>query len=144
MSGISEPIVVEQFISRSVGDVWNALTKWDIMIKWYFENIPAFESKVGFETQFPVQSETRTFTHVWKVTGVDEFKSIDCNWSYTEYEGDCNVRFEVEPQHNGTLVRVISTVLSEFPSDIPEFEPESCRGGWTYFLNERLKPFMEQ
>ena len=66
-----EPIVVEQTFNASIETVWNAITDIDQMRQWYFENIPSFEPKVGFETQFNVQCQGRDFLHMWKVTELE-------------------------------------------------------------------------
>lgn len=142
MSDRTQSIIVEQELSNPVEEVWNALTVHDLMLQWFFEDLPSFEAKVGFKTQFPVKSETRTFTHIWEVIKVDVLKSITLDWSYIEYPGNAQVRFEIEAREEGSLIRVINSNLSSFPDDIPEFQTESCRAGWTYFLQERLKAFM--
>ena len=63
---------------------------------WFFNNIPSFEAKAGFKTQFNVQSENRNFMHLWTVVDVIPFKKIICNWKYQNIEGDSNVTFELE------------------------------------------------
>jgi len=40
------------------------------------------------------------------------------------------------------MLRVIVSVLADFPEHIPEFETESCQMGWQYFLGIRLKTFL--
>jgi hypothetical protein len=35
-------------------------------------------------------------------------------------------------------------VLEDFPDDIPEFRRESCIGGWNYFINHRLKEYLDK
>ena len=42
------------------------------------------------------------------------------------------------------MLRVIVTVLEDFPDNIPEFETESCRMGWQYFLGQQLKEFLKK
>ncbi|MFT4525202.1 MAG: hypothetical protein ACI85F_001355 [Bacteroidia bacterium] len=117
----TESIIVEQFLFCSV-NVWDALTKHEIMIQWFFEDLPSFEPRVGFKTQFPVHSETRTFTHVWEILEVDPSKSITLDWSYIEYPGNAQVKFEIEAEEEGSLIRVINSNLASFPDDIPEFQ----------------------
>ena len=88
MKTTDPPIVVDCKISGSRQQLWEAITVRDKMIEWYFSNIPAFEARVGFSTQFPVQSESRTFTHIWNVTEVVPRQSITYHWTYTEYPGE--------------------------------------------------------
>jgi len=74
MKKTDEPIIVEQTFQTSIENVWKSITKIDQMHQWYFENIPTFEAKIGFETQFNVQSQDRDFLHLWKITEVIPFK----------------------------------------------------------------------
>ena len=58
-----EPIVVEELYDASIDRVWAAITEWDQMIQWFFDNIPAFNPRVGFKTKFNVNSVGRNFLH---------------------------------------------------------------------------------
>ncbi len=58
-----KPIIVEQTFNSSIDTVWNSITEIDQMRQWYFENIPSFKPKVGFETH-NVQSQNRNFLHM--------------------------------------------------------------------------------
>ena len=89
------PIIVEQTFQTSPELLWNAIATQKEMVQWYFENIPAFVASVGFETQFPVHSNDRVFTHIWKVTEVIPGKKISYNWTYIEYPGEALVTFEL-------------------------------------------------
>jgi len=142
MKKSDEPIVVEQTFAATPDDVWRAITDIDQMHQWYFENIPAFEPEVGFETQFNVQSENRNFLHLWKVTEVIPGKKITYGWKFAKYPGDSFVVWELFEQDDGTKLRLTVVVEEDFPEDIPEFERESCLGGWKYFIKERLKEYL--
>ena len=139
-----EPIIVEQEMNKSIDVVWSAITDINQMRQWYFGNIPSFKPEVGFETRFNVQSQTRNFLHRWKVTEVIPQKLIKYNWSYEEYVGDSFVVFELFKQNSSTLLRLSHHVIDNFPDDIPEFTRESGVAGWTYFIKQRLKEFLEK
>lgn len=66
----TQPIIIEEFFNASISKVWKALTEHSQIIQWYFENIEAFEPEVGFQTEFSVQSTSRSFLHQWKVLEV--------------------------------------------------------------------------
>ena len=95
MSDTNEPIIVEQTFNTSINNVWNAITKVDQMRQWFFENIESFKPEVGFATQFSVQSQNRSFLHIWKLTEVVPLKKIIYNWKYGGYSGDSFVMFEL-------------------------------------------------
>lgn len=138
----AKPIVVSKEINCTQEKAWSALTILDEMKKWYFDQIVAFEAKVGFATQFVIHNEGRTFTHKWKVVDLKPEESISCSWQYDEYKGISKATFRVEKIKQGVSVTVTCTGLETFPQDVPEFKSESCRGGWEYFLN-RLKDYCE-
>jgi uncharacterized protein YndB with AHSA1/START domain len=144
MKTTDEPVVVEQSFNVSIDAVWSALTRVDQMRQWFFDNIPAFEPEVGFETQFNVQSESRNFLHMWKVTEVVPRKTITYDWKYEGYPGDASVVYELFEENKTTKLRLTLKVREDFPEDIPEFKRESCIAGWDYFIGGNLKEFLER
>ncbi len=122
--------------------LWNAISVLGEMKEWYFADIPDFHAKVGFKTEFKVQSTTLTFTHQWEVKEVIEHKKLSYGWRYEEYSGDSIVHFVIEPVESGSRLTVSCEVLEDFPEDIPEFKTESGRAGWNYFLRDRLAPYL--
>lgn len=144
MQTTDEPIIVEQTFNTSIETVWNAITDIEQMHKWYFSNIPDFKPEVGFETQFSIENEGRTFLHKWKVTEAIPRKLIKYSWEFEEYTGKSTTAFELFKKDNSTLLRLTVDVLKDFPDDIPEFKRESCIAGWKYFLKNRLKDYLSK
>lgn len=142
MSIDDAPVVIETTFDESIETVWSAITEIDNMRQWYFENIPSFRPEVGFGTQFNVVSGDRDFHHVWQVTEVVPLERIAYDWRYEGYPGDSCVVFELFEEDNSTRLRLTHRTRESFPGDIPEFSRESCLGGWTYFIRERLKSFL--
>ncbi len=138
-----DPIVVEQDFDRSASDVWNAITEVDEMRQWYFDNIPEFKAEVGFHTQFLVEAGERRYLHLWQVTEVVPERKIVYNWKYDAFEGDSCVTFEVSGNDQSSHLKLTMQVLADFPDDIPEFSRDSGIGGWTYFINDRLKAYLD-
>jgi len=112
------------------------------MKQWYFDNIPEFKTEVGFKTQFNVKAPSRDFLHIWTISEVIPFQKIVYNWKFKGLPGSADVSFELFEEKNKTLLRVTNKVIEDFDSSIPEFQRESCQGGWNYFINERLKAFL--
>lgn len=143
MTETPQPIVVEQVFGVSKATVWNAITDHGQMIQWFFDNIPDFQPVVGFRTQFNVNARERDFHHEWTITESIPGKKIVYDWRYTEIPGAAKVTFEIFDQEDGSLLRVTNEGLESFPSNIPEFSPESCLGGWNYFIQGNLKEYLE-
>ena len=139
----AEPIVVEQFFEKQVQQVWEAITEQKQMVQWFFKNIPAFEAKVGFETEFEVDAESRIYRHLWKILEADAPHRIVYHWSYRDIDGEGNVAFELMEEGSGTLLRLTNTGLDSFPDNMPEFTRESCVGGWEFFLKDNLKKYLD-
>ncbi len=138
------PVIVEQTFGVSKETLWRAITEVDQMTQWYFDNIEAFEPRLGFMTRFVIENEGRTFPHLWTVTAAEPYKKLSYNWKYEGYAGDAEVTFELIEQEFGVKLRLTHRVLRSFPQDIPEFRQESCLGGWNYFIKERLKQFLDK
>ncbi|NND52711.1 MAG: SRPBCC domain-containing protein [Flavobacteriaceae bacterium] len=137
-----EAIVVTQEFKVSPEILWETITNHEIMLKWYFDNIPDFQAQVGFETRFNVVSGERNFMHIWKVTEVIPLKRIVYNWTFDDYEGSADLSMEIYDENDHTRLVVTDTILESFPQDIPEFKRESAVAGWQYFINQRLKNFL--
>lgn len=144
MKKTAKPIVVEQLFDTSVENVWSSITVLDRMQQWFFNNIPSFEPIVGFETQFIIQVEDRVFPHIWKLTEVVPLKKITYDWSYEGYSGSALVVFELIEKGDQTLVKLTSTVVEDFPDNIPEFKRKSGVEGWNYFIKKSLKDYLEE
>ena len=135
--------VVTEIFDSPRQEVWKAITDHDQMIEWFFENIPNFRAEEGFHTKFLIENEGRQFTHLWTITEVIPDKKIVYDWRYKEYPGIGKVTFELSEKDNQTLLTLTNEGLESFPNDIDEFKEESCRGGWNYFINQRLKAYIK-
>lgn len=144
MKKSDKPIVIEEIFSSSLESVWDAITKLDLMHRWYFDNIPNFIPEVGFKTKFDVKSEERNFIHIWEITEVIPLKKIKYIWQFEKYSGKSTADFNLFKADNHTRLRLIVEILDDFPDGIKEFTRESCIAGWKYFINNRLKDFLSK
>lgn len=141
-----KPVIVTIDINKSKKVVWNAITNHSQMIQWFFNNIPSFEPKVGFKTEFNVVSNERNFLHLWKVVDVKPREKIICEWQYPEYSKEkLLVTFKIEEISESNINFSVVAFGIEYFEDfkIPEFSRESCLEGWGYFTKE-LKSFVEK
>ncbi|MEO0570542.1 MAG: SRPBCC domain-containing protein [Bacteroidota bacterium] len=143
MKTTEPPVIVEQTFNTPIQKVWNALTVLDEMVQWFFPNIPEYSAEIGFTTEFIVDSGERSFPHLWKVLEVIPQKKMVQEWRYEGYPGLCTVAFELQEKEGQTLLAVTSTVLEDFPDNIPEFRRDSCLAGWQYFIQQNLKQYLD-
>lgn len=138
------PIITEQSFTKSKEQVWKAITDANEMRKWFFVEMPNHKAEVGFTTQFNVDAGEREFMHLWNITEVVPKEKLVCQWEYEGYDGLAVVTYELFEENEGCKIRVTATGIETFPSDVPEFRRESCEGGWKYFINQRLKEYLEK
>lgn len=143
MSNNSTIIQVRQELKASNDRIWSALTDLDELHQWYFSEIPQFKAEKGFETDFIIHNEGRSFHHLWKILEAVPNKKIVYSWKFSEYPGEGKVTFEIKDDGYHRMVSVTNEGLESFPQDIPEFKRESCEGGWTYFIKQRLKEYLD-
>lgn len=143
MKTTEEPIVIEQTFEASIKTVWKAITELEQMQKWYFEQISAFSPVEGFETQFTVHVNDKSFHHMWKVTEVSTNRKISYKWKYSGIPGDSVLTFELSDFKNGAKLKIEHRVIEDFPEGVPEFSRESGIAGGTYFIKESLKSFLD-
>jgi len=143
MKSSDPPVVVEYEFNTTVQKAWSAINDLDEMRQWYFDKIKDFKPEIGFKTQFAVQVEDRTFTHLWEVSEVIPHEKITYNWKYLEYLGSGDVSFELIPAQEHVMVKLVVTLIEDYPDHIPEFKRESCTQGWEYFIGHNLKTFLE-
>ncbi len=137
-------VLVKEKFELPKAQIWSAITVWDEMILWYFDNLPDFKAEIGFMTEFKVKSEEKTFTHIWKVLEVKEEEKIKYSWKYREYPGEGIVTFSIQELNGSNELQVMTEGLKTFPSNIPEFKEESCRSGWEYFIKGNLKNYLDR
>lgn len=140
---ISDPkVTVTETFQCSASVLWRALSQHKQMIEWYFDNIPKFEAEVGFATRFQIENEGRVFTHRWEVIKAIPNQRLAYGWRYEEYPGDAIVHFSLSGS-NPVALLVEMEIVEDFPSGIPEFELDSCQGGWDYFIRDSLAAYIK-
>jgi len=142
MNNFGGPVVLTHEFPYSMDRVWSAITNYDEMLQWYFQELPAFVPEVGFETEFVLYNEGRKFTHEWKILEVEPPRLIVYKWSFKEYPGDSRLSFILTPVEDACHLKLVDEVMEDFPDDIPEFKRESCEAGWKFFIHERLANYL--
>jgi len=133
-----EPIIVEQDFDCTTEVVWAALTNLDQLQQWLFPQISVFKAELGFSTQFLLQNEDRSFTHLWKITELIPNQLIKMNWSYIEYPGDSYIKYDLKRIGATTKLILTTKVTEDFPQHIPEFQRQSAVDGWNYLIKQSL------
>lgn len=138
-----QPLIVERTFNAPVQKVWEAITEPENMRQWYFD-IKSFKPEVGFSFQFAADMDGTPFIHECEVTEAIPYKKISYSWSYKGFAGTSWVSFELFDEDGQTRLVLTHTGLHNFPADSPYFERRHFVQGWNYFLDDRLKAFVEE
>ena len=141
---MNNSIVIERIFNAPVKKVWEALTDVHQMKKWYFPQLEDFKAREGFETSFNVHHEGKDFLHVWKIKEVLPLKKISLAWRYEGYPGNSLLSFELFDLGDKTKLVLTHEGLETFEREkYPELGRTNFMQGWTEFMDEGLKQFLE-
>jgi len=138
------PVGVTQVFAASRKEVWAAITEKERMLDWFFFEMEEFDPVVGFETQFIVEQDEKTYEHCWKLTEVIPETKIVFDWSYKGIPGRGLVVWELTETSGGTKFTLTNSVVESFPQDDQAFERESCEEGWKFLIQGNLKSHLEE
>jgi uncharacterized protein YndB with AHSA1/START domain len=140
---ISTPVVKEIMVKAPASRVWKAITHPEDMKIWYFD-LPGFKAEVGYEFQFYGEAADGTkYLHLCKITEVVVNQKISYTWKYQGYTGESLVSFELVPDGENTLVRLIHSGLENFSKEEKDLKKENFDAGWESIIRESLKNYVE-
>ncbi|HAO07282.1 MAG TPA: SRPBCC domain-containing protein [Chryseobacterium sp.] len=140
---MSHPIIVEQKINAPVYKVWRALTDKTEMQIWYFD-IFDFELQTGKIFNFYEPEEEKKYHHQGEILEIVPNEKLKYSWAYPEFsDKKTTVTWELKPDENGTLVKLIHEDIDYFTDLGDHFSTESFTEGWNGILKESLKPYLE-
>jgi len=136
------PVVIERTFGASVERVWKALTDVEQMRQWYFD-LKQFRPEPGFEFEFTVEHEGRTYHHLCRVTEVVMQKKIAYTWRYKGEPGNSLVTIELFTEGEKTRLKLTHEGLETFPKT-PAYARKNFEAGWTQIIGSELKQFVER
>ncbi|RZL41938.1 MAG: SRPBCC domain-containing protein [Pedobacter sp.] len=140
----TDSLIVEHTYNKPAAKIWNALTNNLEIKKWYFQ-LKNFKPEVGFKFDFlGGPEEGPHFLHLCEITQLVEGKKLAYTWRYDGYPGNSEVSWELFEKSGQTRVVITHTGLESFAENGKDFSKDSFKGGWTYFLNDALKNYLEQ
>ena len=138
---LAEAIVIERTFNAPIAQVWRALTDVNQMRQWYFD-LKEFKPEVGFEFEFVVEHEGRTYHHLCRIMEAIPERKIAYTWRYKGEPGESLVSFELFPAGDKTRLKLTHEGLETFPQT-PAFARKNFEGGWTA-LSAELETFLEK
>ncbi|WP_316829209.1 SRPBCC domain-containing protein [Pedobacter aquatilis] len=139
----NDPLIVERVYDVPAEKIWKALTDNNEIKKWYFQ-LKDFKPKTGFKFDFlGGPEEGPQFLHLCEITQIIDGKKLAYTWRYDGYPGNSEVSWELFEKADKTRVVITHTGLESLAENGKDFTKESFKGGWTYFLNDALKNYLE-
>jgi uncharacterized protein YndB with AHSA1/START domain len=138
-----EPIIIERVYNAPAEKVWRAITEKEQMKEWYFD-FEEFKPEVGFEFTWHAGDDKKKWLHAAKILEVVPKKKISYTWRYPGYTGESVVTWELFEEGNKTRLKLTHAGLESFPADEPGLKKDNFVAGWTNFIGNRLKNFVEK
>jgi uncharacterized protein YndB with AHSA1/START domain len=138
---MKDPLIIERTYNAPQEKVWRAITDVGQMRRWYFD-LEDFRPEAGFTFEFSGQGDCGDYVHFCEVTEVEDGRKITYSWSYKDYEGMSYVTWELFPEGDKTRLVLTHTGLETFPP-LKDFTRDSFTGGWTHFVHDALRKFLE-
>ncbi len=140
---MSHPIIIEQKVNAPAEKVWKALTARDEMKIWYFD-IPDFIPEAGAVFNFYEPGEEKKYHHQAEILEIIPEKKLKHTWFYPEFsDRKTTVTWELEPQGESTLIRLIHENINGFNDLGENFSEKAFTEGWTQIIEQSLKRYLE-
>lgn len=140
---MSNPIIVEHKVNAPVHQVWKALTDKTEMRSWYFD-IYDFELEHGKVFNFHEPGEEKKYHHQGEILEIIPNQKLKHSWAYPEFsDKKTMVSWELYPEGNGTLVKLIHDDIDQFHDLGENFSRDSFTEGWNGIIGQSLKPYLE-
>ncbi|MCX2474527.1 SRPBCC domain-containing protein [Pedobacter sp. MC2016-05] len=139
----AKPLIVECVYNVPIDKVWQALTDNNQLKQWYFQS-DKFEPRIGFKFDFIGGAEEGPkYLHLCEITEVDEEAVIAYSCKYDNYPGSSRVKWEIFVQGNNTRLKLTHTGAETFAENGKDFQQDSFKAEWNYFVNDALKNFLQ-
>ncbi len=90
------------------------------------------------------EGEDKKLHHHCEIVEIIPQKKLKHSWTYPDYTHDKTlVKWELQPESNGTLVTLTHKGLENFDHLGADFKKENFQNGWDEILNKALKNFVE-
>lgn len=135
-------IKVEAVFNTTQMQVWEALTKSEIMKVWYFK-IPNFELIEGKEFHF-YENEGTNFLHVCKILKIENQHLFQHTWTHpAQSKGSSIVTWEINEIEKGKVkVTLTHEGIETFVDGGADFAPANYEMGWNALVKTNLRNYL--
>jgi uncharacterized protein YndB with AHSA1/START domain len=134
-----EPIAITALFDASADEVWNALSRKDELVKWYFP-LQEYQFEEGQTFTFYESAQSEKYFHRCRFLKIEPLSQIEYSWTHPEHSaGTSVVRWELASEGSRTRVTLRHTGVESFADAGPEFARENFLEGWTTILHKNLR-----
>ena len=138
-----ENVTVSVKVNAPAEKVWQAITDREQMKQWYFD-ITDFELGEHKTFNFFEPGDSKKFHHRCEILEVIPNKKFKHSWTYPDFTHDKTiVKWELQPQEEGTMVKLTHKGLENFDHLGLDFKKDSFEQGWNELVTKNLKEFVE-
>ncbi|ASW73138.1 ATPase [Chryseobacterium piperi] len=140
---MNTPIIIQKKVEAPIDEVWEALTDKEKMKSWYFD-VPDFELNTGKQFNFYEPGEEKKYHHQGNILDFVPNEVLKHTWCYPELsDKETIVTWELQPDGNGTLVKLIHENVDNFKALGDSFSRQSFTEGWNGIIGQSLKSYLE-
>lgn len=139
---MNDVIEVDLVLNSPIETIWNAITKPEIMEKWYFK-VQGFELKHRCEFYF-YEPSGENFKHVCKILEVEPLRRLRHTWTYPEIsKGVSIVSWDLFKEGPYTRVRLRHQGIENLTNGGDALSKESFEAGWEEIVKKSLPDYLK-
>ncbi|WP_417359251.1 SRPBCC family protein [Galbibacter sp.] len=138
----NDAIEVNLVLNSPLKTIWDAITKPEIMAKWYFK-VQGFELKQRCEFYF-YEPNGENFKHVCKILEIDPMRRLRHTWTYPEIsKGVSIVSWDLFKEGSYTRIRLRHQGVENFKDGSDALAVESFEAGWEEIVKKSLPDYLK-
>lgn len=139
---MKDVIEVNLVLNSPIETIWDAITRPEIMEKWYFK-VHGFELKHRCEFYF-YEPGGANFKHVCKILEVEPLRRLRHTWTYPEIsKGVSVVSWDLFKEGVYTCIRLRHQGVENFQDGSDALSAESFQAGWEDIVKRSLPDYLK-
>ncbi len=137
-----QPIIVTYSFNSNLESVWNALSKFEELKKWFFE-VENFKFEIGNEFSFYETGNEKKYLHKCKFIDIVPNQKIEYSWEFPQFsKGKSIVKWEIITDNEKIKVVLTHTGVESFSDAGEDFSKNNFEIGWDAIVKNSLKNYL--
>jgi uncharacterized protein YndB with AHSA1/START domain len=139
---INDMIEVKLILNSPIETIWDAITKPEIMGKWYFK-VNGFQLRQGCEFYF-YEPRGENFKHQCKIIEVEPLRRLRHTWTYPEIsKGVSIVSWDLSKEGSYTGIRLKHQGIENLKDGGEALSKENFEAGWEEIVKKSLPDYLK-